>query len=1157
MQNNILFFQSISIGGFDNTPGLFELLLTHLDNIELGLFEQQQIIVPNTAIAKWLKDQIAIKYGICANLDCVVLPSPVLDNTYYANHPECLQFNFDQAKYMIYSYLCSTKLEDNVDELNSYIYVEGVLDKLRIYQLATQLHKIFYEYMYLRTEDLIDLSRSKIQNWQKKIIEHLFTQIGAAKTFLDVYKYFMSADLNLMQLPKNLVIFGLNSIYPSQLQLLGRLSNRINIYWYYQTPSYQYYGDLLSDRARAQLEQKLLRYPDLNPDDLALQDGNPLLANLAGQSREFTELLIASDVDISTFAPSVSCKANTILQQIQEDIRSIKYRVEPAYRFGNNQNIYADPIDISNKIVDDAIHDLPQSQTSIKINICHNRMREVQVMFNELLELLNKNPAANLGDILITAPDIDDYAPYITAVFDNEVVGMGKLLYNITGNRKYKDYKILETLKTLLGAPYVLTANYFMQILIQSELRENLAITITDIELVRRWLYDNKTHFGYDERDYVVSGYVDYQIHSFKQFMNNIVLGACISDNVWQSGIPLYAANGHKYVPYDNLDNNQVKLCNKLIILINQLEELNHRFYRDATNYNELTVGEIYTILTSLNNSCLKDKNSINHFELFLGELQVVPQDLVITLPILNMLLDEYIESSTNSFTLNGNISCASMHYVRNIPYKYTYVLGLNFGEYPSGYTPHELSLLAHDWFLADRNYNLEDKQIFLDTILACTEQLYLSYIGRRETDNSEIKPSPLLGLVITTLGQSFSNFTTHGADVADMCYDFKNLLSQQALHPFYNNKQPNYSRLWSMLAQNKDPHLSKVWDFTQTFSIPAATPAKFYQLKIEDMLRVFLYSNSNLYSILGINTSQREVELSDTENLNLTDRGLATHTYKYFEKYLKATLLKEEHEDKSLLHAPQSIEHNDSSMLQEFLITNGVLAYGEMGQAQFNYYYELYGKYIALQGTTKAILSLNYTIDNITLTLDDVVYLDGERIIITDSFANIFTATISSKVEDLPYWLKIRGLFIYLLCFGGAAITVENKAQTVTDVVIRQISTTGDVQDFILKVADIEPTLNSVFSYYLRSLANPILVHKGAIQEYAKLSKAGSHTSLCFAGAKAKYLADYHGLAHIKADRIFGNIAENYFEFMQIVNGVNDIVKIGEILAKLSGMAI
>lgn len=173
-------------------------------------------------------------------------------------------------------------------------------------------------------------------------------------------------------------------------------------------------------------------------------------------------------------------------------------------------------------------------------------------------------------------------------------------------------------------------------------------------------------------------------------------------------------------------------------------------------------------------------------------------------------------------------------------------------------------------------------------------------------------------------------------------------------------------------------------------------------------------------------------------------------------------------------------------------------------------------------------------------------VYVDG--------FANIVSDTLADKVDELPYWLKIKGLIIYILCFGGAKIVVDDQVLVVEQVLIRQISTQGESRDFILQVDDVKSVLNQVLRYYVRSLSNPVLIHRTAIQEYARLVKLNKSQSICIDGARAKYIADFENrdLDKIREDTIFCSIAENYFEFMHHINGVNDIIKIGEIFSKL-----
>ena len=109
-QSNIMFFQSTSLTDVNN-PGLLEIFLTHLEHLEnTCVFKKIQVIVPNHALANWLKDKVASKYGICANLDFVVLVGPVLQNIYLNNNPDVELLDFSQVKYRIYKYLCSEQL---------------------------------------------------------------------------------------------------------------------------------------------------------------------------------------------------------------------------------------------------------------------------------------------------------------------------------------------------------------------------------------------------------------------------------------------------------------------------------------------------------------------------------------------------------------------------------------------------------------------------------------------------------------------------------------------------------------------------------------------------------------------------------------------------------------------------------------------------------------------------------------------------------------------------------------------------------------------------------------------------------------------------------------------------------------------------------------
>ena len=1304
--------QSTLMQGTDIQIGLTDLLLATLKRYHNpDLFTKTQIVVPNHAMASFAKDLITREDGICCNYDFVVLLGPVLENIYKQNNPDFVMFDFNQAKFIIYDYLCSIPINSlDADEINSYLYKDNQINLANAFELAIALEKIFHEYLYLRTEELVKISvikpqpsdikklkhkngklsqneldlydgnkdkiilantdnsnnadsniihdtayasinntidntiksassgnhnnsqsnnikidkNSKIKIWQQQIWQYLINKIDGKKTFIDIYLYYMEVK-NIEKLPHNLFIFGLTSIYPSQLQIVKRLSKFIPIYWFYLATSNQYYGDLLSDKARDSLSKKTLRKPDLSLDDLYLTDGNPLLANLGQQSREFVELLRANDIETYVVGNSVqnqsissdtrtqnyddnvgldsqtrlSLRGNddvadpkvepeddkvSCLKVIQNDIRNLTYRITPDYRLNSDSIYYANPIKLATKSnnahefeafdtqqsltsIDekanlktelkttpniDKIYDLPKQQLSIKINNCHNKMREVQVMFNELVQVLDKNPTFSLNDILVTSLDIDNYAPYISAVFDNETISNDKnqtllLPYNITGSRRNRQYSQLATIKLLFNVPYHLPVSYLLDVLTQTDIGQSQVITTNDVELIKTWLKDNNTHFGYNALDYNEYGYHDYDVNSFSQLLNNLVLGACIPNEVAknQQIYPTYTTDSSSFTPYDNLDNSQIELANKLISLINLLVELRSKLYLDRSTYREITLFDAIALLTTLKDIIAHDETSELHYTQFLGNLSLIRLDTPITLPIFNQLIDEYTDQIKTKIRFDGSITCASIQYMRNIPYKVIYILGMNVGEFPRAYNPNRLSILSGDWYLADRNYTNEDKQAFLDTILACNRQLFISYIGRVDTDNSEIKPSPLLDLLLNTIGQSFTDFQIKNS----IKFDYHNLLVKHSLHPFYNNSEPNFSSFWAKISQTTGgERTSSCWDFINPPKINLTSEQQelYYKPTLNRIISTFCFTNANLYNTLGIRNNH-EIELVDYEPLLIKDKNLAKQLFKYFEQY----------KDQAA---------SNTNELYEYLTLSGMLSYKNLGLAQFQHYFTIYQNYTKLRGTRTVNLELAFNViskDNQihNLIISDSVWLDAENnIIVCDDFHNL-NGVSKTVANDIPLQLRIKANLIYLITQnGGKCIVTYGGDIAVNSIILRLIDSVNTEKfDFTLSLQEGKSSdvlLNSFLRYYLYSLTNPIPIHKNAINTYIKnISKNPLEENIAVTQAQNALTANYenYDLERLKDDIVFSSLMPGYFEFCANNKIPNHIITMGKLLANIN----
>jgi hypothetical protein len=208
--------------------------------------------------------------------------------------------------------------------------------------------------------------------------------------------------------------------------------------------------------------------------------------------------------------------------------------------------------------------------------------------------------------------------------------------------------------------------------------------------------------------------------------------------------------------------------------------------------------------------------------------------------------------------------------------------------------------------------------------------------------------------------------------------------------------------------------------------------------------------------------------------------------------------------------------------------------------------------------------MSLNYRLERNQNVFelnfkDKMLFADG-YIIVMDAFASIGGKSLASKLNDVPYVLRMRGLIYAAL--SAANLLINGETVNIEGVIIRQLNASGEYHDFKISLENPEEVLSTLMSYYIRSLTNPVLVHRGAINEYARAlteiyyGKLRNTPEQAKAKAEAKYSASFNNyeLEQIRNDPIFAAIADNYFGFMRECNGVNDIVQIGKLLANLKG---
>jgi exodeoxyribonuclease V gamma subunit len=100
----------------------------------------------------------------------------------------------------------------------------------------------------------------------------------------------------------------------------------------------------------------------------------------------------------------------------------------------------------------------------------------------------------------------------------------------------------------------------------------------------------------------------------------------------------------------------------------------------------------------------------------------------------------------------NRGVTFSTMVPVRSIPFRVIALIGLNEGVFPRKSSAPDFDLMLQYPDPSDRNRRNEDRNLFLESMMAAGDIHYTSYIGRSHVDNEPLPPSPVVSEWISFL---------------------------------------------------------------------------------------------------------------------------------------------------------------------------------------------------------------------------------------------------------------------------------------------------------------------------------------------------------------------------------------------------------------------
>lgn len=662
-------------------------------------------------------------------------------------------------------------------------------------------------------------------------------------------------------LPSRVFICGISALPPVYLQALQALGKHIEIHLLFTNPCRYYWGDikdpaylakLLTRQRRHSFEDRelpLFRDSE-NAGQLFNSDGeqdvgNPLLASWGKLGRDYIYLLsdLESSQELDAF---VDVTPDNLLHNIQSDILELENRavagvnIEEFSRSDNKRPL--DPLD-----------------SSITFHVCHSPQREVEVLHDRLLAMLEEDPTLTPRDIIVMVADIDSYSPFIQAVFGSAPADR-YLPYAISDRRARQSHPVLEAFISLLSLPDSrFVSEDVLALLDVPVLAARFDITEEGLRYLRQWVNESGIRWGIDDDNVRELELPATGQHTWRFGLTRMLLGYAMesAQGEWQS-----------VLPYDESSGLIAELVGHLASLLMQLNIWRRGLAQERPLEEWLPVCR-----DMLNAFFLPDAETEAAMTLIEQQWQAIISEGLgaqygDAVP-LSLLRDELAlrldQERISQRFLAGPVNICTLMPMRSIPFKVVCLLGMNDGVYPRQLAPLGFDLMSQKPKRGDRSRRDDDRYLFLEALISAQQKLYISYIGRSIQDNSERFPSVLVQELIDYIGQSHYL----PGDEALNCDESEarvkaHLTCHHTRMPFDpQNYQPgnlqSYAREWLPAASQAGKAHS---EFVQPlpFTLPETVPLETLQRFWAHPVRAFFQMR------LQVNFRTEDSEIPDTE---------------------------------------------------------------------------------------------------------------------------------------------------------------------------------------------------------------------------------------------------------------------------------------------------
>jgi exodeoxyribonuclease V gamma subunit len=545
----------------------------------------------------------------------------------------------------------------------------------------------------------------------------------------------------LVALPARVSLFGLTRLPAGHLNVLRALAVGRDVHVFMLHPSPALWDSV------AALAPRVVRRRE---DTTAALPANRLLASWGQDAREIQLVLAGAERDDRHHA--VEQHAGTLLARVQADVRDDRW--PPGAPLPGKED--ARPL-------------LERHDRSVQIHACHGRARQVEVLRDAILHLLEEDPTLEPRDVIVMCPDIETFAPLIQATFGaGEVADDGDDLEAVPADVRPPDLRVrladrsLRQTNPVLGvtarlldlADERLTASQLLDLADQEPVRRRFGLDDDDLARIEDWVAASGIRWGLDAAHRAPFKLDALAAGTWRAGVDRLLVGVTMTEDEQR----LFAG----VLPLDDVDSGAIDVAGRFSEFVDRVQASVDALSAPTTIRG--WAAAIAAAADALTATTERDAWQRAELDRLLDDvvteattdakgpasaMQLAPAE------IRALLAERFKGRPTRANFRTGHLTICTLMPMRSVPHRVVCLLGMDDGVFPRKSPRDGDDLMLDDPHVGDRDARTEDRQLLLDALMAATDQLIVTYTGNDERTNLARPPAVPIGELLDVIDRT------------------------------------------------------------------------------------------------------------------------------------------------------------------------------------------------------------------------------------------------------------------------------------------------------------------------------------------------------------------------------------------------------------------